>query len=191
MFQKSFWLFLLYFPHHSFSASFTISSFSFLSQNMNVPQVFGPWFLLPLLFFFYQQSIKVLLPELLICLLLSEICCQPDHYYCLLHNPSLDYPASRKTPPSFLQSLSVLLFEFYFKQCSSLSLLLPPISSMLGFLCYTEWTASESEMPILEILDLCWGLFTGYSVTPEAIGTYCRINMPSRSHHFKSIVANI
>lgn len=58
MFQKSFWLFLLYFPHHSFSASFTISSFSFLSQNMNVPQVFGPWFLLPLLFFFISNLLK-------------------------------------------------------------------------------------------------------------------------------------
>lgn len=47
----------------------------------------------------------------------------------------------------------------------------------IWFLYFIEWTASESEMPILEILDLCQGLFTGYTVTPEALGTYCRINV--------------
>ena len=40
-------------------------------------------------------------------------------------------------------------------------------------------------MPILEILDLCRGLFTGYTVTPEAIGTIVELIC-----HLEAIIFN-
>lgn len=122
------------------------------------------WALTLLLHSLYQQPVTLPWPELPISyfqgsvislIILSLQVCM--HYYCLPSNSFLDDTANRKQHH--------LLSHFF-----------------LAWVFMLEWTAFGREIPILEIL-LCWGCLLG-TITPDVLGTYCRINLSPRNHHF-------